>query len=106
MLTKSVWYLGLQNFAEQLERWNHRLDELEQLLAKNISHSWVTYGKDLPCLDEVDAADDFQNSGLNYDKVDKTLGNVVFKINQLRLEILNIIIHGYTGCTLVALLHI
>ena len=78
--------LGLEEFAQHLEEWNKSLSELEHFLANNVSR---TRSKDkAEGLDEVDAMDvaGLHNSGLIFEKVDRTLNNVVSKIDQLRLE--------------------
>ncbi|CAB4009549.1 mitoguardin-like isoform X2, partial [Paramuricea clavata] len=75
---------GLEEFAQHLEEWNKSLSELEIFLANNVSR---TRNKDkAEGLDEVDAMDvaGLHNSGLIFEKVDRTLNNVVSKIDQLR----------------------
>lgn len=70
---------GIEDFSEALSDWNKNLVALEDLLVKK--SPLTTDG-----FDEVDAVEiaGYHNSSLTFEKLDKTLHNVVGKVGQLR----------------------
>lgn len=76
--------LGLEEFVQQLDEWNRSLDELENFLAKNFSH---TESQDKhEDLDKVDGNEEagFHDSRLIYERVDHALNDIACKISHLR----------------------